>query len=142
MIGDAGLLRIELENLLSTAWKFTSKALQARIEFGCEAQCDGGSAFFVRDNGADFDPRYADKLFAPLQRLHSRASFPEAAWGSPRCSASCIGTSSATTTRMRAPASASRLGSLHRKAAERAAALYGRGAGWPLLPLSEGDTQS
>ena len=32
--GDARLLRVVLENLMSNAWKFTGKQPQARIEFG------------------------------------------------------------------------------------------------------------
>lgn len=63
--GDSHLLRQVLENLLSNAWKFTSKKERARIEFGCE-----NGAYFVRDDGAGFDMAYANKLFAPFQRLH------------------------------------------------------------------------
>jgi light-regulated signal transduction histidine kinase (bacteriophytochrome) len=73
--GDRGLLRIALENLLSNAWKFTSKIPAARIEFGCETDPQLGRSYFVRDNGAGFDPRYAERLFAPFQRLHNQKQF-------------------------------------------------------------------
>jgi PAS domain S-box-containing protein len=72
---DSRLARALLENLLTNAWKFTSKAHAARIEFGATEK-DGARAFFVRDNGAGFDMAYAGKLFAPFQRLHSAAEFP------------------------------------------------------------------
>ena len=71
---DAGLLRIVLENLIGNARKFSSKRSRARIEFGC-TQADGETVYFVRDNGAGFDSAYADKLFAPFQRLHSQGEF-------------------------------------------------------------------
>jgi PAS domain S-box-containing protein len=73
--GDANLLRLLLEHLLGNAWKFTEKHSQARIEFG-STRVDGEQVFFVRDDGAGFDMTYADKLFAPFQRLHSAGEFP------------------------------------------------------------------
>ena len=63
-----------LENLLSNAWKFSSRQEMARIEFGA-ASNGGVREFFVRDNGAGFDPAYAGRLFKPFQRLHSEAEF-------------------------------------------------------------------
>lgn len=73
--GDANLLRIALENLLSNAWKFTSKSSQACIEVGLTRQ-DGQAVYFVRDNGAGFDMSRSDKLFGAFQRLHSEKDFP------------------------------------------------------------------
>ena len=73
--GDSRLLRIVLENLLRNSWKYTSNRELARIEFGCEQRV-GRSAFFVRDNGAGFDSKLADRLFKPFQRLHATSEFP------------------------------------------------------------------
>jgi two-component system NtrC family sensor kinase len=72
---DSGLLRIVLENLIGNAWKFTSKKLQARIEFDVEVQKDE-PVYFVRDNGAGFNMAYVTKLFGPFQRLHADTEFP------------------------------------------------------------------
>jgi PAS domain S-box-containing protein len=72
--GDPGTLRILLQNLLTNAWKFTRKSDAARIEIGRDENGER-PAFFVRDNGAGFDMRYANKLFAPFQRLHSPEEF-------------------------------------------------------------------
>jgi two-component system NtrC family sensor kinase len=72
---DSGLMRVAFENLLGNAWKFTAKVSKARIEVGAVQQ-DGGTVFFVRDNGAGFDMSYADKLFSPFQRLHTELEFP------------------------------------------------------------------
>jgi signal transduction histidine kinase len=74
--GDLGLLRLVMENLLSNAWKFTSKRERAQIEFSTERGADGHTVYRVKDNGAGFDPRYAGKLFGPFQRCHSQADFP------------------------------------------------------------------
>ncbi|HET7152177.1 MAG TPA: ATP-binding protein [Candidatus Kapabacteria bacterium] len=73
--GDERLLAIVLQNLLGNAWKFTSKTAEPRIEFGATLQ-KGEMVYFVRDNGTGFDMAYADKLFAPFQRLHNGAEFP------------------------------------------------------------------
>jgi signal transduction histidine kinase len=72
---DSHLIGIVLENLLGNAWKFTSKRDSACIEFG-KARCNGSPAYFVRDNGAGFDPAYAGRLFGAFQRLHDRNEFP------------------------------------------------------------------
>jgi PAS domain S-box-containing protein len=73
-LGEERLLRVVLENLLRNAWKFTAHQPEARIEFG---HLSGPpSAFFVRDNGAGFDMKYADRLFGVFQRLHSATEFP------------------------------------------------------------------
>ena len=73
--GDERLLRIALENLLENAWKFTSKKPGATIELGVEER-DGERVFFVRDDGAGFDPAYRQKLFRAFERLHSPSDFP------------------------------------------------------------------
>ncbi len=72
---DPGLMQIVLQNLLRNAWKFTGTREAAKIEFGCE-QKKGVSFFYVRDNGAGFDPNMADRLFKPFQRLHAASQFP------------------------------------------------------------------
>ena len=74
--GDAQLLHIVLDNLLSNAWKFTSLRVTARIEVGDAPQAEGGVAYVVHDNGVGFDMAYADKLFGAFQRLHSDRDFP------------------------------------------------------------------
>jgi len=72
--GDAHLLRIVLDNLLNNSWKYTGKVESASIEFG-ELRQDQQRIFFVKDNGAGFDMRYADKLFGAFQRLHTIDEF-------------------------------------------------------------------
>ena len=72
--GDRTLLRSVLENLLGNAWKFTSKTADASIEFGSNKRGDD-LVYFVHDNGAGFDMRYADKLFGVFQRLHSEKDY-------------------------------------------------------------------
>ena len=73
--GDPTLLRLVLENLLGNAWKYTGQREQAEIVFTTDLQ-SGREAYVVRDNGAGFDMRFADRLFNVFQRLHSANDFP------------------------------------------------------------------
>ena len=72
--GDPALLRQVWANLLSNAVKYSRHAQQARIEIGSltEGKKD---IYYVRDNGAGFDMKYADKLFGVFQRLHRGDEF-------------------------------------------------------------------
>jgi signal transduction histidine kinase len=72
--GDPSLVRQVLANLLSNAIKYTKPRAEAEIELG--SQVDGDcNAYWVKDNGVGFDPKYAGKLFGVFQRLHSDEQF-------------------------------------------------------------------
>jgi signal transduction histidine kinase len=73
--GDPTLLRLVLENLLGNAWKYSARAARAEISLRRVAHGDG-HAYVVRDNGAGFDMRSAERLFGLFQRLHSASDFP------------------------------------------------------------------
>jgi light-regulated signal transduction histidine kinase (bacteriophytochrome) len=71
---DPALIRLAFANLLSNAIKFTRGRDPARIRVG-GTQEDGTRVYFVQDNGAGFDMRFADKLFGVFQRLHPEAEY-------------------------------------------------------------------
>lgn len=73
--GDQQLLRVLLDNLVGNAWKYTGRKEKAVITFGGKV-LNGELVYYLRDNGAGFDMRYADKLFDPFQRLHKSSDFP------------------------------------------------------------------
>ena len=81
VMGDPQLLSVVLDNLISNAWKFSSKMDQTVIEIGSEPGEPDSSGeisepvYFVRDQGAGFDMAYIDKLFGNFQRLHSPSEF-------------------------------------------------------------------
>lgn len=66
---DPGLAKVVFTNLLSNAFKFTREKAQAVVEVGAISD-RGQPVLYVRDNGAGFDPKYADRLFGVFQRLH------------------------------------------------------------------------
>jgi signal transduction histidine kinase len=72
---DPAMLKQVLANLFGNAIKFTRHRKPAAVEVGCRADADGASVYYVKDNGAGFDMRQADKLFGVFQRLHSAAEY-------------------------------------------------------------------
>ncbi|WP_020408894.1 HAMP domain-containing histidine kinase [Hahella ganghwensis] len=72
--GDERLLHIALSNLVENAWKYSSKKESAHIEFGVINKREG-AVYFVKDDGAGFDMKYADRLFVAFNRLHTPSEF-------------------------------------------------------------------
>jgi signal transduction histidine kinase len=72
-LGDEDLLKQVWMNLIGNAFKYSARKDEPFIEIGCAD--DPTPVYFVRDNGAGFDMRYADKLFKVFQRLHSQEEF-------------------------------------------------------------------
>lgn len=71
---DHLLLRQVFVNLLSNAVKFTRNQTTPRIEIGCLQEAHT-LTIHIKDNGAGFDPKFADKLFGVFQRLHRQDEF-------------------------------------------------------------------
>ena len=74
-LGTPSMIRQVWVNLLSNALKFTRNRPIATIEIGAEWGADGVCVYHVKDNGAGFDMRHADKLFGVFQRLHGQSEF-------------------------------------------------------------------
>lgn len=73
---DPALLRLALVNLMHNAIKYTQGRDPALIHVGGSHDANRGEAvLYVRDNGAGFDMRFADKLYGIGQRLHSDNEF-------------------------------------------------------------------
>ncbi len=72
--GDYTLMRQVMLNLISNGVKFSSKKENPTIEIYSEER-NSEIVFSVKDNGAGFDMRYADKLFGVFQRLHKAREF-------------------------------------------------------------------
>ncbi len=72
---DPAMLRVVLTNLIANAMKYTRKRPRAEIAIGHRDAGEDHVVIFVRDNGAGFDMRYADRLFGVFQRLHRDDEF-------------------------------------------------------------------
>ena len=73
--GDLALLGQMLLCLLGNAVKFTRQNDPGTIDIGWRALGDDWCELHIQDNGAGFEPRFADKLFRVFQRLHSTRQF-------------------------------------------------------------------
>ncbi|RWU03142.1 hypothetical protein DWB63_13015 [Pseudodesulfovibrio sp. S3] len=71
---DPHLVRLLMTNLVGNAWKFSSANEHPKVTFKAKT-IDGTKWFVLRDNGAGFDMRYADKLFQAFSRLHTQDEF-------------------------------------------------------------------
>ena len=73
--GAEAMIRQVWVNLIGNAVKYTKQRETGEVEIG---MCDAGNgeqAYFIKDNGAGFDMRFAGKLFGVFQRLHSQQEF-------------------------------------------------------------------
>ena len=75
-LGTLSMIRQVWVNLISNAIKFTQGREPGEIEIGTRDGEDGVPVYYVKDNGAGFDMRFAGKLFGVFQRLHSAEEFP------------------------------------------------------------------
>lgn len=77
---DPALINIVLANLLDNAWKFTAKTKNARIEFGALKDepvhtLREDAVYYVKDNGAGFNPECMERMFTLFHRLHTDREF-------------------------------------------------------------------
>lgn len=71
---DPSLMKVLWENLIGNAIKYTARTSDARIEIG-SCQGEHGQEWYVKDNGAGFDPSQIHNLFRPFRRLHGPEEF-------------------------------------------------------------------
>ena len=74
ILGDEKLMHQVWTNLISNAIKYTGKTPESVVEIGSNST-DKETTFFVKDNGAGFNMKYAEKLFGVFQRLHKSRDF-------------------------------------------------------------------
>lgn len=72
---DPRLIRSLLMNLLSNAWKYTTRTQDPVVELR-RVDDEPEPTFVIRDNGAGFDMNYAQHLFEPFRRMHTLTEFP------------------------------------------------------------------
>jgi signal transduction histidine kinase len=86
--GDATLLVMLWQNLISNAVKFRRAGLPARIVIDCEpdkTDHDGKWLLSVSDNGIGIAKEFADKVFVVFQRLHARDEYTGTGIGLAMC---------------------------------------------------------
>lgn len=72
---EAELLKQAWVNLISNAFKFTTKVPNPSVEIGYQPTAQNYQ-FYIRDNGAGFDMKHAEKkLFGVFRRMHTKEEF-------------------------------------------------------------------
>ena len=73
-MGDENLINQVWINLISNALKYSKNKEKTIIDIGSKIE-NGNTIFYIKDNGAGFDMKYANKLFGVFQRLHKARDF-------------------------------------------------------------------
>ena len=71
---DPGLMKQVWNNLIGNALKYSSKIKNAKVEIGSK-KLNKKTVYYIKDNGAGFDMKDADKLFKVFERLHKSNEF-------------------------------------------------------------------
>lgn len=71
---DPHLIKQVWFNLVGNAVKYSGKKEAPQIEIGSYKQ-NNETVYYVKDNGAGFDMKYADKLFGVFKRMHNYEEF-------------------------------------------------------------------
>ena len=71
---DASLLRVVMNNILSNAWKFSSKKPATEIKIDATTH-DNETTICIQDNGVGFNEQDMEKMFLTFQRMHSDSEF-------------------------------------------------------------------
>ncbi len=83
--GDATLLAMLWQNLVSNGIKFAREGEPPRITITCAEAPDGMWRICVADNGIGVAPEFSDKIFIIFQRLHGRDAYPGTGIGLALC---------------------------------------------------------
>ncbi|MCB0806838.1 MAG: PAS domain S-box protein [Bacteroidales bacterium] len=73
--GDVIYIKQLIANLLGNSVKYSAKSENKKIEVGVAESSPDAVTYFVKDQGAGFNPAYKNKLFEIFQRLHSDSEF-------------------------------------------------------------------
>jgi signal transduction histidine kinase len=83
--GDATLLAMLWQNLVSNGIKFAREDESPRITITCTEAPDSMWRICVADNGIGVAPEFSDKIFIIFQRLHGRDAYPGTGIGLALC---------------------------------------------------------